>query len=159
MLRALSETIEDMTASDLRPVELSLTEFLISSLREEQAVFGLSGPGRVKAAHFHSICQSIETMLSDPELNLKFVATENGVSTRYLQKLFTSYDTSISHYLRSRRLERCKADLINPIHTGLSISEICFRWGFNGSAHFSRVFRNKYGVCPREFRRNHDHLE
>tara|TARA_B100000768_G_C11272963_1_gene374369 strand:+ start:1218 stop:2201 length:984 start_codon:yes stop_codon:yes gene_type:complete len=159
MLRALSETIEDMTASDLRPVELSLTEFLISSLREEQAVFGLSGPGRVKAAHFHSICQSIETMLSDPELNLKFVATENGVSTRYLQKLFTSSDTSFSHYLRSRRLERCKADLINPIHTGLSISEICFRWGFNGSAHFSRVFRNKYGVCPREFRRNHDHLE
>jgi AraC-like DNA-binding protein len=34
----------------------------------------------------------------------------------------------------------------------LSISEICFRWGFNGSAHFSRAFRDQYGVSPREFR-------
>ena len=154
MLRALSETLDDMTESDLRPIELALTEFLISSLKGDQAVFGKSGAARAKATHLNSICQSIETMLSDPELNLKFVANENGVSTRYLQKLFTGAETSFSNYLRSRRLERCRTDLINPLHSQLSISEICFRWGFNGSAHFSRVFRNKYSLCPREYRRN-----
>jgi AraC-like DNA-binding protein len=35
----------------------------------------------------------------------------------------------------------------------LSISEICFRWGFNGSAHFSRAFKDRYGVSPRDYRK------
>jgi len=154
MLRALSETLDEIEFGDLRPIELALTEFLINSLKGEQAIFGMGGAARAKASHFHSICQGIETMLSDPDLNLKSVANEFGVSTRYLQKLFTGADTSFSCYLRDRRLERCQADLINPLHAQLSISEICFRWGFNGSAHFSRVFRAKYSVCPREYRRN-----
>jgi AraC-like DNA-binding protein len=154
MLRALAETLEDITSSQLRPVELALTEFLITSLGGEKTVFGLGGAAGARASHLHRICQSIETMLSDPALNLNYVAQVHGVSTRYLQKLFTGADMSFSQYLRSRRLDRCRADLISPLHSQLSISEICFRWGFNGSAHFSRVFRNKYDISPREYRRN-----
>ena len=154
MLRALAETLEDIASSQLRPVELALTEFLIASLGGEKTVFGLGGAAGARASHLHRICQSIETMLSDPVLNLNYVAQVHGVSTRYLQKLFTGADISFSQYLRSRRLERCRADLISPLHSQLSISEICFRWGFNGSAHFSRVFRNKYNVSPREYRRD-----
>ncbi len=153
MLRALAETLEDIAPSQLRPVELALTEFLITSLGGEKAVFGLGGAAGARASHLHRICQSIETTLSDPSLNLNYVAQEHGVSTRYLQKLFTEADMSFSQYLRGRRLERCRVDLISPLHSQLSISEICFRWGFNGSAHFSRVFRHKYGVSPREYRR------
>jgi AraC-like DNA-binding protein len=33
-----------------------------------------------------------------------------------------------------------------------SISDICFRWGFNDAAHFSRSFRADYGMTPRAFR-------
>jgi len=29
-----------------------------------------------------------------------------------------------------------------------NVSEICFRWGFNEAAHFSRVFREQYGMSP-----------
>jgi AraC-like DNA-binding protein len=153
MLRALAETLEDISSSQLRPVELALTEFIITSLGGEKTVFGLGGAAGARASHLHRICQSIETMLSDPALNLSYVAQVHGVSTRYLQKLFTGADISFSQYLRSRRLERCRADLTSPLHSQLSISEICFRWGFNSSAHFSRVFRNKYDVSPREYRR------
>lgn len=152
MLRALAETLEDVRSRELRPVELALTEFLITSLGGEKTVFGLGGTAGARASHLHRICQSIETMLGDPELSLGRVAEEHGVSTRYLQKLFAGSDTSFSHYLRSRRLERCRADLVSPLHSQLSISEICFRWGFNGSAHFSRVFRNEYGTSPRQYR-------
>lgn len=153
MLTALAETLEEIKSSQLPPVELALTEFLITSLGGEKTVFGLGGAAGARASHLHRICQSIETMLGDPELNLSHVANEHGVSTRYLQKLFTSAGMSFSQYLRTRRLERCRADLISPLHSQLSISEICFRWGFNGSAHFSRVFRNEYGVSPRNYRR------
>jgi len=153
MLRALAETLEDIASSQLRPVELALTEFLITSLGGEKTVFGLGGAAGARASHLHRICQSIETMLGDPALNINYAAQVHGVSTRYLQKLFTGAGTSFSQYVRSRRLDRCRADLISPLHSQLSISEICFRWGFNGSAHFSRVFRNKYDMSPRECRR------
>jgi AraC family transcriptional regulator, positive regulator of tynA and feaB len=34
-----------------------------------------------------------------------------------------------------------------------SISEIAFEWGFNDSAHFSRIFCNEFGLTPRAFRK------
>lgn len=52
--------------------------------------------------------------------------------------------------------EIVQIDLSSPQHARLSISEICFRWGFNGSAHFSRAFREQYGLSPREFRQGRE---
>ncbi len=97
--------------------------------------------------------QTIEARLSDPEVSLEDVAAAHRISPRYLQKLFKSADETFSHYILARRLERCRADLADPMCAQLSISQICFRWGFNGSAHFSRAFRDRYGMSPREHRR------
>ncbi len=152
MLFSLAEVIDEISMEQLRPVELSLTEFLLTSLDEEKSVFSLGGVTGARASHLHRICQRIEGMLSEPDLTLPKLAEAEGVSTRYLQKLFTEAGNTFTHYVRTRRLERCRADLISPLHEDLTISEICFRWGFNGSAHFSRVFHNEYGVSPREYR-------
>lgn len=153
LLVYLAETLEDISPEELRPIELALTELLISCLGGEKAAFGIGGAAAAKASRMRSICQTIEVLLSDPDLNIKAIASEHGISIRYLQKLFKETGTSFSNYVRGRRLERSKNDLINPLYEALSISEICFRWGFNGEAHFSRVFRKKYGSSPREFRR------
>jgi AraC-like DNA-binding protein len=153
MLRATADVLESLNSMQLRPVELALTEFLITCLASEDRPSLRGGAAGARATHLHRICQTIETMLSDPNLMLANVAAEHGVSPRYLQKLFASAGQSFSHYVRTRRLERCRADLVSPLHSQLSISEICFRWGFNGSAHFSHAFRDQYGISPREFRR------
>ena len=154
MLRATADVLESLTSIQLRPVELALTEFLITCLAADDKPIARGGAAGARAAHLHRICQTIETMLGDPKLTLANVAAEHGVSPRYLQKLFASAGQAFSHYVRTRRLERCRADLISPLHAQLSISEICFRWGFNGSAHFSHAFRDQYGVSPREYRRS-----
>jgi AraC-like DNA-binding protein len=153
LLRATADTLDELTSDQLRPVELALTEFLVASLSAEGSPEALGGAGAARAAHLHRICQTIETLLADPDLTLGQVAEEDGISPRYLQKLFASADQSFSTYLRTRRLERCRLDLTSPMCAGLSISEICFRWGFNGSAHFSRAFKEQYGVSPREYRK------
>jgi AraC-like DNA-binding protein len=155
LLRATADGLEDLTVDQLRPVELALTEFLAICLVEGGAAndeTGVSLAAGAPTAHLQRLCQTIETLLPDPDLSLRRVADEEGVSPRYVQKLFASADETFSHYLRTRRLERCRTDLASPQHARLSISEICFRWGFNGSAHFSRAFRDQYGVSPREFR-------
>ena len=153
MLRSLAEVIEEISPEQLRPVETALTEFLITGLGDEKSVFSLGGVSGSRAYRLQRICQRIETMLIDPDLTIGMVAAAEGVSTRYLQRLFTEAGNSFIHYLRTRRLEHCRADLTSSLHADLSISEICFRWGFNGSAHFSRVFRKEYGMSPRDCRR------
>ena len=154
MLVSLADVLPDLAAHQLRPIELSLTEFLLTCLESEKKAFGLGGTAGMKAAHFHQICQQIETILAEPELSLKTVAEMSGASPRYIQKLFAEAGKSVSSYIRTRRLERCRQDLASPLHANLTISEICFRWGFNGTAHFSRSFRKEYGETPRDFRQS-----
>ncbi len=155
MLRSLADVLNNITAEQLRPIELAFTEFLITSLASERNAFSLGGAAGAREAHLHRICQTIETRLGDPDLNPGRIAEEHGVSQRYLQKLFTVAGKTFTNYVRIRRLERCRADLVSPLYAQLSLSEICFRWGFNGSAHFSRTFRDQYGISPREYRRQH----
>ena len=153
LMRATAEVLSDLSSDQLRPVELALTEFLVASLATEGSGAVRGGAAAARAAHLHRVRQRIETMLSDPELTLKRVAEEDGVSPRSLQKLFASAHQSFRCYLRGRRLERCRLDLTSPSRADLSISAICFSWGFNGAAHFSRAFRDRYGVSPRAYRR------
>ena len=150
LLTATADALPELTEDQLRPVELALTEFLAASLAE---LSDGDSAESVLSPHLHRICQTIETMLPDTELSLRRLAAKSGMSTRYVQKLFASAHDTFSHYLRVRRLERCRMDLGSPMCARLSISEICFRWGFNDSAHFSRAFRNQYGMSPREYRR------
>ena len=151
LLTATAQALADLTVEQLRPVELAMTEFLATALAEKMQGEALGGAGI--SPHLHRICQTLETLLSDPELSLRRLADKCGVSPRYIQKLFAAADDTFGHYLRTRRLERCKMDLSSPLAARLSISEICYRWGFNDSAHFSRAFRNQYGLSPREHRR------
>jgi AraC-like DNA-binding protein len=90
------------------------------------------------------VFQSIEMRLSDPDLNIHQIASEHGISSRYLQKLFETHGESFSQYVKLRRLERCRLDLGSPLYAQRTISEILFQWGFNDSATFSRAFRDRY---------------
>jgi acetamidase/formamidase/AraC-like DNA-binding protein len=153
MLRSVADVLAEATTDHLRPVELGLPEFLLASLLDNAPPRSLGGAAGMRAVLLERIFQTIEMRLSDPELNLQQVASEHGISPRYLQKLFESVDESFGHFVKLRRLERCRLDLRSPLHAQKSISDILFQWGFNDSASFSRAFREQYGVSPREYRK------
>ncbi|MCE7798012.1 acetamidase/formamidase family protein [Sphingobium sufflavum] len=153
MLRSLADTLPDITTDQARPVELAFPEFLVTSLLDNAPVKALGGAAGMRAALLERIFQTIEIRLSDPDLNYQQVAAEHGISPRYLQKLFESITDSFGHYVKVRRLERCRLDLRSPLHVQKSISDILFEWGFNDSASFSRAFREQYGISPREYRK------
>ncbi|MEM5368446.1 acetamidase/formamidase family protein [Paraburkholderia azotifigens] len=150
-LHAIGEAVDTLSRSELRPLELALAEFLFACLsaQRSESVNGLTAS---QAAIFARACRSIDARLGESKLSVPEIAQETGVSPRYLQKLFESAGQSFSTYLRVRRLERCRAELVDPLHEKKSISEICFRWGFNDPAHFSRAFRDQYRTSPRAFR-------
>ncbi|MDB5479758.1 MAG: transcriptional regulator, AraC family [Caulobacteraceae bacterium] len=151
LLRATAEAIEELSDDQLRPIELAVTEFLVACLASETPP--PRGAAAARAAQLHRVRQTIETLLAEPDLTLRRAAEAEGVSPRYLQRLFSDAGESFTGYVRLRRLERCRLDLLSPRYGPTSISTICFRWGFNGSAHFSRSFRRQYGMSPREYRR------
>lgn len=147
LLRATANALADLTVDHLRPVELVLIEFLALWRGEED---GQENAGRTPLQRLH---QTVEALMPDPDLSLRRVADEEGVTPRHVQKLLRSSDETFSSYLRTRRLERCLADLTSPQHAALSIPDIYGRWGFRGSIQFSRAFRKRFGVSPRQVRR------
>jgi acetamidase/formamidase/AraC-like DNA-binding protein len=151
-LRSIAESVETLSLDELRPLELALAEFLVASLAGHDKEGSFSGLTPSQAALFSRVCRSIEGSLADPDLGLTSIAKDERVSPRYLQKLFEAVGQNFSTYLRSRRLERCRADLVNPLYEKVSIADVCFRWGFNDPAYFSRAFREQYGASPRTFR-------
>jgi acetamidase/formamidase/AraC-like DNA-binding protein len=146
---AAMETLSDIEWS---AVAQSLAELLPTFMRQLAAPAKEAAGTATQAAILHRICQTIERRLGDPELVPARVAQAEGISERYLQKLFEGTGNSFTHYLRERRLQRTWADLANPAEVHHSISKIAYRSGFNDSAHFSRVFRARFGLSPREFR-------
>lgn len=102
----------------------------------------------------------IESNLHDPELNSEKIAKAHFISTRKLQYVFSQQGQTVSSYIRARRLERCRLDLMDPAYDSLSINQIATRWGLLDSAHFSRIFKTTYGMSPSEYRhRQHTGLK
>jgi AraC-like DNA-binding protein len=94
----------------------------------------------------------IETHLSEPVLSPTKIADALGISVRHLHRIFLQKESRVAEYIRERRLERCQADLCDPRFADRNITEIAFFWGFSDSAHFSRRFKQRFGISPRLFR-------
>jgi len=98
----------------------------------------------------------IEDHLDDPDLDPEAVAGACHISVGYLHKLFRTEGTSVSRLIRERRLEQCRRDLGSPGSRGVAVGAIGAHWGFLDAAHFSKVFKEAYGVSPREYRLHRD---
>ena len=99
-----------------------------------------------------SIREYIELHLGAPDLGPGPIAAAHYISTRHLQGLFHEQNTTVSTWIRTRRLDRCREDLLDPVHRTRPIAAIAARWGFIDAAHFSRIFKAHFGESPSELR-------
>lgn len=112
--------------------------------------FGESASISARRAH---IKRFIEARLRDPNLCAASVADYFGVSTRYVSMIFEKEYEPVSAYILRRRLEECAHQLASREWETCSVTEIAREWRFVNRAHFSRVFKKRFGVSPREYRR------
>lgn len=94
----------------------------------------------------------IDAHLHEPTLSASSVAKAHYISVRYLQYLFREEGTTVSEYIRKRRLDHCRLDLADPAQATTPVLHIAQRWGFRDASHFSKLFRTSFGVSPRDFR-------
>jgi AraC-like DNA-binding protein len=95
----------------------------------------------------------IDSRLDDPDLTPGIIARDNGISLRYLHYLFKFSGISVSEWVREQRLKKCYQKLTSAKFEESSITSIAFSLGFNSSSHFTRLFKQKFGMTPRYARR------
>jgi AraC-like DNA-binding protein len=66
--------------------------------------------------------------LADPNLNVAEVAAEHHIPVRQLYKVLAEAGITPTDWLRTRRLEECRAELRNPLPGG-TIESIAHRRG------------------------------
>ena len=96
----------------------------------------------------------IEEHLADPTLGPGAIAAAHHISPRSLYQLFEHQGTSVAGWIRRRRLEHCRQDLLDPRNASRTAGAIAARWGLRDPAHFSRLFRAAYGLPPGDYRRH-----
>ncbi len=83
-------------------------------------------------------------------VQLKDVATLYGFNEKYLGRLFLKKaGTSFTKYVNSLRLNQAEAELKA---TEKSIIDISLDAGFENVTYFNRLFKQKHGITPRQFR-------
>lgn len=95
------------------------------------------------------IMNVITLNLSSPDLNVEFVAKEVGISRVHLhRKLKEITNQSTRDFIRNIRLKHA-AHLLTK--TDYNMSEVADIVGISSPTLFSRLFKDLYGVTPREY--------
>lgn len=98
------------------------------------------------------IQKAIEIVMRDysQPISLSKVASEVGMHSSAFSSFFHKHrGETFGHFLSNYRLN-VASDLL--VKTQKQVSEICYLCGYRDLGHFSRMFREKYGLSPRAFR-------
>lgn len=101
------------------------------------------------------ILRLIERDYADPDLGPERVARECGISKRYLQTLLAASGTGFVAEMNAMRLDRASEMLGDRRGQVLSVADIAYRTGFLDPGYFTRLFRKRFGITPRQWRDGH----
>ena len=96
-----------------------------------------------------SFAKKIEKHIAQ-DFSLEEISAETGLTQAKLQEGFKLlYNKTVTEYIRNARLEVAR-DLI--ANSELNISEVVYSIGFTSRSYFSKIFKEKFGISPSEFK-------
>jgi AraC-like DNA-binding protein len=90
----------------------------------------------------------VRLRLADPDLTPEHIARAHNVSVRQLYKVCAASGLSLEQWIIDQRLEAARADLASSTGRRRSIAATSRAAGFQDPSHFSRRFRDAYGMTP-----------
>lgn len=136
--------------SDAPPFHLIGHLYLfLDYLTRSSASIHISQSGRLRDFYIHEAISFIEQNFQN-EISVEDIAACCGLNRSYFGKVF--HDTigkSPQEFLMHYRMRKA-AELLKL--TQLSVSDIGNAVGYPNSLHFSRAFKNVYGISPRNWR-------
>ncbi|MBN2535968.1 MAG: helix-turn-helix transcriptional regulator [Spirochaetales bacterium] len=86
----------------------------------------------------------------NPEFSIHMVYNMTGLSELRISRLIkVKYNLSFKQLLNSIRLKEAKRLLLQ---SDLKIYDIAFKIGYNNNTYFCKLFKNQFGITPKEFR-------
>lgn len=155
ILRGVLESLPaamDQSTPDVQSALSSAVLHLIAATLSEVSVRSDVQPSKLKRYHLDRIKAYVIQHLSDPELSVAAIAEALDMAVSSLYRAFDSEPRSLAQLIWDQRLAGAKATLSDPSCSRKSIKEIALEWGFSDPAHFSKVFRQRFGASPRELR-------
>jgi AraC-like DNA-binding protein len=104
------------------------------------------------AARFDAIKSDLLQRLGTGTLSLADVASQHGVSARYIQHLFEQAGTSFTGFVLEQRLRIAHRLLSDPSHRWRKVSDIAAAAGFPDISYFNRAFKARFGAPPGQIR-------
>ncbi|MCG8481916.1 MAG: AraC family transcriptional regulator, partial [Clostridia bacterium] len=90
----------------------------------------------------------------EKKIGVDDIANVTGYSVSRFQHLFKNrYGITAIEYLINERIKKAK-ELLS--FSSLNVQEICYFTGFRDPYYFSKMFKEKTGVSPREYRKKID---
>jgi AraC-like DNA-binding protein len=143
-IESLALQLDALETDDLAAVRRATFELLTAALssRIDHSQRPLS------RQHLQRVKDYVLDHLQDEDLSPTTLARAHHISPRYLHLLFAQTSQSVSAYIREERLLRCRESLSNAAYRERSVAEIAYQWGFNDPAHFSRIYKQRFGETP-----------
>jgi AraC-like DNA-binding protein len=111
-----------------------------------------AGRGGARAARLSAIKTDIRAGMGQTNLSLEAIARHQGISPRYVRKLFELEGTTFTEFVLDQRLARAHRMLIDRQFAYRTIGAIAFEAGFGDLSYFNRAFRRRYGATPSDVR-------
>jgi AraC-like DNA-binding protein len=138
----------EVDGSTLEVVEARVARAIIEVV---VAIFDLAkdtDAGDCNSSQFQKIRRYALANLSNQDMTPQLLATVGAVSSRTLNRLFVKMNTTPMRWLWEQRLAEAHSALTEK--RARTVTEAAFSVGFRDHAHFSRTFKQRYGICPEQ---------
>lgn len=153
VLQAFLEEAEIIDATARVRLSSVLLELLTVVVVERAEQIAQLPAGQRDSSVLQRIQYFAETRLAASDLTPTYLAKSHHISVRQLHNIFRKGGLTVSGWIRERRLEGWRRDLVKPQNRHKPVQAIAQKWGLRNSAHANRLFREMYGIAPAAYRK------
>ncbi|MCX7287326.1 MAG: helix-turn-helix transcriptional regulator [Rhodobacterales bacterium] len=150
-MSGVAQGLTQLTAADAALVEHALLCLLAAARRGPSAEFPRLGDRARQTVDRARAIATIERELFSARLSADRVCDITGITRSSLYRLF-EIDGGVASYIRSRRLDALRDDLVDRRHRGRTVAELAERRGFYSLSTLNRAFRSRFGCTPGDVR-------
>lgn len=149
-MRATIDEAPRLSTAERHAATTAAADMALAMLRATR--FGIGDAEQFVDGFYRAAQRVIARRCADPDLTPDRVTAILGCSRASLYRVFARHDESIAAAIWSARIERAWHLLTSAEGAGMMISNIAADCGFREVPTFTRMFRRRYGMTPREAR-------
>ncbi len=153
---SLYEAAPGITTESSASLQRSLLELTSTAIQQSKSILPKHEQTVVNAVLLE-VKKWINSHLADPGLSADSICRSFSLSRTQLYRV-TEPLGGIMNHIREQRLKKSYKDLRDPALAHLSVTDVLYRWGFNDPGTFTRSFKKRFGMLPKDVKNlQHSH--